>query len=137
MGLLPDEEQTNLNLLAGLTPQLEASTQALSRAQQDKSFAESQLSQQIAAWQASQSGQIRNTRAAARRTPAQLTILQSKYTDDHPDVIKAKIYIAAMQQRIAQENQQQKSATVDKTAKPLTEPAHISNFAPRFTSTTR
>jgi len=47
-----------LNLLTGLTSQLEASTQALSRAQQDKSFAESVLSQQMSAWQATQSGQI-------------------------------------------------------------------------------
>src|ERR1017187_6101662 len=41
LGSLPDQEQTNLNLLTGLTSQLEASTQALGRAQQDKSFAES------------------------------------------------------------------------------------------------
>src|SRR3984893_18023481 len=53
LGSLPDQNQTNLNLLAGLTSQLEASTQALSRAQQDKSFSESVLSQQLATWQAS------------------------------------------------------------------------------------
>src|SRR5205823_5152565 len=51
LGSLPDEEQTNLNLLAGLTSQLEASTQALGRAQQDKTFSESVLSQQVAALQ--------------------------------------------------------------------------------------
>ncbi len=39
----------NLNMLAGLTSQLEANTQALNRAQQDKSFSESVLAQQVAA----------------------------------------------------------------------------------------
>ena len=42
-GSLPDEEQTNLNLLTGLTSQLDAATQALARAQQDKGFAESHV----------------------------------------------------------------------------------------------
>src|SRR5271156_6287261 len=57
IGELPDDEQTNLNLLTGLTSQLDASTQALARAQQDKTFTESLLSQQVSAWQASQTGQ--------------------------------------------------------------------------------
>ncbi|MBZ5658894.1 MAG: lipopolysaccharide biosynthesis protein [Acidobacteriia bacterium] len=126
LGILPDEAQTNLNLLAGLTPQLEASTQALSRAQQDKSFAESQLAQQIAAWQATQSGQNPETlEQQLAALEAQLTTLQSKYTNDHPDVIKAKNDIATMRKKIAEENQDEKPAGMDKTAKPVSEPAQI------------
>ena len=55
VGSLPEDSQTNLNLLNGQTSQLEAATQAVNRAQQDKSFAESILAQQLSAWQASQS----------------------------------------------------------------------------------
>ncbi len=125
-GSLPDQEQTNLNLLNGQTTQLEASTQALSRAQQDKSFAESQLAQQIAAWQATQTGQNPETLAQQLAAlEANLTTLQSKYTNDHPDVIKAKNDIAVMRQKIAEENQQQKNAGVDRTARPVSEPAQI------------
>ena len=125
-GSLPDQEQTNLNLLNGQTTQLDASTQALSRAQQDKSFAESQLAQQIAAWQATQSGQNPETlEQQLAALEANLTTLQSKYTNDHPDVIKAKNDIAVMRQKIAEENQQQKTANVDKTARPVSEPAQI------------
>ena len=51
LGSLPDQEQTNLNILMGLTSQLDAATQALSRAQQDKSFAQSNLNQALDAWQ--------------------------------------------------------------------------------------
>src|ERR1700688_3487060 len=56
-GVLPEDSQTNMNLLTGQTSQLDAATQAVNRAQQDKSFAESILAQQLSAWQASQSGQ--------------------------------------------------------------------------------
>jgi uncharacterized protein involved in exopolysaccharide biosynthesis len=129
LGSLPDQNQTNLNLLTGLNSQLEASTQALSRAQQDKSFAESLLSQQTAAWQASQAGQNPETfdqQLAALQ--AQLIALQSKYTDDHPDVIKAKNDIANLKQKIADSEQQEKpagAAGTEKIARTLTEPVQI------------
>src|SRR5579872_1822795 len=126
LGSLPDQNQTNLNLLAGLTSQLEASTQALSRAQQDKSFAESVLSQQLAAWQASQSGLSPETfdqQLTALQT--QLVALQSKYTNDHPDVIKAKADIASLKQKIADSELQQKNAPPDKTPRVTAEPAQI------------
>src|ERR1019366_6133932 len=124
LGSLPDQEQTNLNLLTGMTSQLEASTQALSRAQQDKSFAESVLTQQEAAWQASQTGQNPETldqQLAALE--AQLTTLQSKYTADHPDVIKAKGDIAALRQKMAESDQQEKNPRAEKAVKAVTEPA--------------
>src|ERR1700741_2925501 len=85
-GELPDDEQMNLNLLHGLTSQLDASTQALARAQQDKTFTESLLSQQVAAWQASQTG--RNPETLEQQLialQARLATLQSSYTDDYPD----------------------------------------------------
>jgi polysaccharide chain length determinant protein (PEP-CTERM system associated) len=124
LGSLPDEEQTNLNLLTGLNSQLEASTQALSRAQQDKSFSESVLSQQLAVWQASQSGQSPETLdTQLGAMESQLVTLQSKYTNDHPDVIKLKNDIAAMKVKISE--QQSKSAGMEKPSKTLTEPAQI------------
>jgi polysaccharide chain length determinant protein (PEP-CTERM system associated) len=126
LGSLPDQNQTNLNLLTGLTSQLEASTQALNRAQQDKSFAESVLGQQLSAWQASQSGinpETLDTQLAALQ--AQLAVLQSKYTNDHPDVIKAKGDIATLKQKIADSEQQQKNAPPDKAIRAAAEPAQI------------
>src|SRR5271170_1088430 len=103
MGSLPDEEPTNLNLLTGLTSQLDSANQALARAQQDKSFAESMLAQQLASWQASQSGSNPDTlelQISALQT--QLASLQARYTDDYPDVIKAKADIAALQKKLAE-----------------------------------
>ncbi|MGH9717554.1 MAG: GumC family protein [Candidatus Acidiferrales bacterium] len=105
IGALPDQEQTNLNLLTSLTTQLDASTQALSRAEQDKSFAQSMLNQQLAAWQASQVGENPDTlqqQLAALQT--KLAALQTQYTDEYPDVISAKADIAALKKRIAAGN---------------------------------
>src|SRR5205809_1261435 len=57
MGELPEDEKTNLTLLTGMTPQLEAVTQSLNQTQQEKAFAESLLSQQLAAWKSSPDGE--------------------------------------------------------------------------------
>ena len=103
MGSLPDDEQTSLNLLTSLNSQLDAATQALNRAQQDKSFAESMLSEQQSAWQSSQTGrnpETLETQLAALQS--QLANLKASYTDDYPDVIKTKNDIAALEARIAQ-----------------------------------
>ena len=43
IGALPDEEQTNLNLLTGLTSQLDAATQASRARSRTRAFAESML----------------------------------------------------------------------------------------------
>jgi polysaccharide chain length determinant protein (PEP-CTERM system associated) len=128
-GIMPDEEKTNLNLLMGLTPQLEAATQALARAQQDKNFAESTLTQQIAAWQASQSGRNPETleqQVALLQT--QLASLQARYTDDYPDVIKTKKDIAALQKKIAENEEQKKGKAPEKTQSAFSEPFQITQL---------
>jgi polysaccharide chain length determinant protein (PEP-CTERM system associated) len=103
LGSLPEEEQTNLSLLMGTNTQLEANTQTLSRAQQDKVFNESLLGQQEANWKASQSGQ--NPETAEQQLNAlqdQLVALQSRYTSEHPDVIKVKNQIDELKRRVAE-----------------------------------
>ena len=55
MGQLPGDEDNNLKILMGLNSQLDANTQTLNRAQQDKTYTESLLAQQLAAWKAAQS----------------------------------------------------------------------------------
>src|SRR5271168_2699606 len=126
IGELPEDEPTNLNLLTGLTSQLDASTQALARAQQDKTFTESLLSQQVAAWQASQTG--RNPETIEQQLialQAHLTALQSSYTDDYPDVIKTKNDIAVLQRKIAESEGQNNSPGNSKGPKSSVEPAQI------------
>ena len=127
MGSLPEDSQTNLNLLNGQTSQLEAATQAINRAQQDKSFAESMLSQQLGAWKAMQSGQSPETiDQQIEQLQDQLATLESKYTDSHPDVIKTKNDIALLlKKKVAQNEQQAKNGGVEKTAPDAGEPTQI------------
>jgi polysaccharide chain length determinant protein (PEP-CTERM system associated) len=126
LGSLPDQEQTNLNLLAGLNSQLEATTEALGRAQQDKTFAESVLTQQLASLQATQAGQNPdNLQQQLGSLQNQLTSLQAKYTADHPDVIKLKSDIAHLNSKIAEAEDQQKSAGAEKSARATVEPLQI------------
>ena len=83
----------------GLNSQLDANTQTLNRATQDKAYTESLLAQQLAAWKASQSSTNPQTlQKQLSDLQAQLIDLQARYTDDHPDVIKTKADIAEVKE---------------------------------------
>jgi polysaccharide chain length determinant protein (PEP-CTERM system associated) len=128
LGSLPDEEQTNMNLLMGLNTQLEAVTQNVGRLQQEKAFDESMLAQQVAAWKQEQEshGQDPSTLQAEKQAAeARLTALQAQYTDEYPDVVKAKQELDAIEKKIAAAQQ---AGPVDTSvaAKPTTmEPQQI------------
>jgi polysaccharide chain length determinant protein (PEP-CTERM system associated) len=125
LGSLPEEEQTNLNILTGMNTQLEANTQALSREQQDKAFTESLLNQQEANWAKSQTGQ--NPETAEQQLSAledQLTNLQARYTPEHPDVIKLKNQIEELRKQLAAAPKSNKPANGALPA-PVSEPPQI------------
>ena len=105
LGSLPEDETTNINVLQGLNTQLDVVTQAISRAQQDKTFAESALNQQLAAWQATQEGHNPQTQEQHLVVlQNQLAELKSKYTDDYPDVIRLKSDIEVLKKQVAETN---------------------------------
>ncbi len=102
MGALPDETETNLRLLASLNTQLAAVTQTLNRAQQDKTYTESLLAQQLAARDALMGGGDPHPERIEEQIALmeqQLLGLQSRYTSDHPDVIKLKAELEQLRQR--------------------------------------
>jgi polysaccharide chain length determinant protein (PEP-CTERM system associated) len=102
MGQLPGDEDNNLKILMGLNSQLDANTQTLNRATQDKSYTESLLEQQLAAWKSSQSTNNPQTlQQQLAQLQAQLIDLEGRYTEDHPDVIKAKADIAEVKKQLA------------------------------------
>jgi polysaccharide chain length determinant protein (PEP-CTERM system associated) len=101
IGLLPEAEQRNLSLLGSLNSELDATSQALTRAQQDKAFNETLLNQQESTWKASQKGQNPETlEEQLRSRQEQLTVLESRYTAEHPDVAKLKNEIAELKKKI-------------------------------------
>ena len=105
MGQLPGDIDNNMRMLMALNTQLDASTQTLSRAQQDKAYTESMLSQQIAAWKSSLSSTNPQTlETQLTQLQAQLLQLQARYTDDYPDVIKTKADIAEVEKKLKEVN---------------------------------
>jgi len=125
LGSLPEEEQTNLSLLTGMNTQLEASNQALSRAQQDKALNESLLSQQEATWKMSQTGQNPETSEQQLNSlQEQLTILLARYTPEHPDVVKLKKQIEELKNHIAAVSSQEGRGSIAARG-PAVEPPQI------------
>jgi polysaccharide chain length determinant protein (PEP-CTERM system associated) len=111
-GQLPGDEESNLKILMGLNTQLEANTQTLSRAEQDRAYTESMLAQQLGAWRSSQSSTNPQTlEKQLSELQSQLLQLQAKYTADHPDVVKAKADISEVKKKLAEINSASTEAT--------------------------
>ena len=105
MGQLPGDEENNLKILMALNSQLDANTQTLNRATQDKAYSESLLAQQVTAWKASQSSSNPLTlQQQLAQLQTQLIDLQARYTDDHPDVIKVQADIAQLKKKLDELN---------------------------------
>src|SRR5580658_9282331 len=105
MGQLPTDIDNNMRMLMSLNSQLDASTQTLSRAQQDKAYTESMLAQQIAAWKSSLSSTNPQTlQQELTQLQGQLLQLQGRYTDDYPDVVKTKKDIAEVEKKLKEAN---------------------------------
>ena len=134
IGELPEDEKTNLTLLAGMTPQLEAATQALNQAQQDKAFTESLLNEQLAAWQSSKGGQNSQTlEQQLRNLQEQLLSKQGHYLEDHPDVVKLKNDIALIQKKLADASTQVHAQPNEKQVRvAANEPPEIQQFRARL-----
>lgn len=101
IGQLPGDEEKNLEMLRSMNSQLDAATQTLNRAQQDKAYAESMLATQLAAWKSSEnSSDPKTLQKQMADLQDQLLQLKARYTDEHPEVIKTKNDIKALQKKI-------------------------------------
>jgi polysaccharide chain length determinant protein (PEP-CTERM system associated) len=128
LGTLPEEEQSNMGLLTGMNAQLEATTQSISRAQQDKTFNESLLAEQVQSWKAMKEGvgnaDTLDTQLASLQD--QLSALLAKYTPEHPDVVKTKAEIEELKRRMATMGADAKDASsASANATPAHEPPQI------------
>jgi polysaccharide chain length determinant protein (PEP-CTERM system associated) len=129
---MPDREQTNLTLLSGMNAQLDATTQALTRAQQDKSLNETLLTNQEANWKAAQVGQ-QNPESMDQEMALlqqQLSALLAKYTPEHPDVIKVKAQISDLNRKMAEAPASKPTASAAQAA--LREPPAIQQLRSRI-----
>jgi len=99
MGELPDQLQSNLQILSGAQGQLQAAVDARDKALQQQAYLNSLATQYDAM------GVTESTAATPQATAqqlemmrAELAALEAKYTPDHPDVKKLKETISKMEQ---------------------------------------
>ncbi|HEY6376669.1 MAG TPA: Wzz/FepE/Etk N-terminal domain-containing protein, partial [Edaphobacter sp.] len=103
MGRLPGEEAPNMNMLASLNTQLDATTQALARMEQDRSYEEAMLAQQQSAGQASERGGVapQAQQAELQALLNEEADLTKRYTDDYPDVVAVRRKLKELRAQIA------------------------------------
>ena len=103
VGKLPGEENTNMGMLTSLNTQLDAATQALTRMEQDKTYGEALLAQQIREVQVPEQQkalpQVQN--AELQQLMAQEADLTARYTSDYPDVVTVRRKIKELQEQMA------------------------------------
>lgn len=120
-GELPEQLQSNLQILGGLQIQLQAANDALSQTQQRNLYLHSLLHQyQItgAAAGADPSGAStpQTTQGKLAQARAQLADLEGRYTEKYPDILRLKQQIAELEAQQAQEAATSGSSTAEATA---------------------
>jgi polysaccharide chain length determinant protein (PEP-CTERM system associated) len=98
-GMRPEDEANNISYLNSLNSQLEASTQTLSRMEQDKSLMESMLASQATASSSPVSSQTQEQQL--QNLLAQQSNLTQRYSANYPDVIAINRQIADLRAKMA------------------------------------
>jgi polysaccharide chain length determinant protein (PEP-CTERM system associated) len=130
VGELPDQLQSNLQILAGAQTQLAAAIDARDKALQQQAYLNSLATQYDA---------MGVTESTTPTTPtvgqqldsarAELASLEAKYTPDHPDVKKMKETIAKLEQ-MQKDTQDNKSDSSSDTDKPTATPYQLQAMTP-------
>lgn len=114
IGRLPGQQASNSDMLSSLNTQLEAVTQQIARADQDKSYMQAMLAQQgqtISQSSSSASSPAYTTIPSAAQQEGQIELqtlqsqeadLLSHYTSDYPDVIAIRKKISQVKAHLAQ-----------------------------------
>jgi polysaccharide chain length determinant protein (PEP-CTERM system associated) len=101
IGKLPNQETANTNTLQALTTQLEAATQAVSRAEQEIAFLEALVNEQSQSRVDPVSASSDNALTEQlKELKKQKEALDALYTPDHPDVVAVAREIASIQDKI-------------------------------------
>jgi polysaccharide chain length determinant protein (PEP-CTERM system associated) len=150
IGEMPEQQSANLQILGQLQSQLQLEGDALSRAEQQKSYIQSMLANPPAGVvelddtdpkKPATPSADKNTNAPAMTTPrstlasdkAKLAALLSHYTDKHPEVRRLKKQIEADEAKEAKEAKDKEAKESQNTGE-IKEPVAKANPAPADTS---
>jgi polysaccharide chain length determinant protein (PEP-CTERM system associated) len=103
MGTLPEQQQPNMEMLNSLNTQLDATTQSLTRMEQDKSLEEALLAQESRQTQVvpGQKSTPQADQVELQKLEAQEADLRTRYTADYPDVIAVQREISDLRKQMA------------------------------------
>ncbi len=104
MGSLPEQEGANLQVMGQLQSVLQANAEALAQAQQQKAYLAS-LNQAVNGITAvnTPAKPPSATEQALRKAQTDLAVAQQMYTPEHPDVIRLKAQVKALQAEVKAE----------------------------------
>ena len=114
LGELPEQEQSNLQMLTGLQAQFSAASAELDRVEQDKTYLESMRSEYKSLGPAVNPAPGSTQPETLPELRAKLADLQSKYTDRYPEVIRTKSEIARLE-KLRQQQGNSDAAASSKT----------------------
>lgn len=102
LGRLPTDEQSNLQMLSTLSSRLDAVNEAIAQAQQQRVMQSSLLAQQNASARAvhATAAKPNDLEKQIADLRAQLATLETRYTPEHPEVVKTKGQIEALQRQL-------------------------------------
>jgi protein tyrosine kinase modulator len=131
MGELPDQLQSNLQILSGAQSQLQAAIDARDKALQQQTYLNSLLTQ-YDQMGISDSTPVMGGKEAQQLDAmrADLVALQAKYTPDHPDVKKMKETIAQMEQMQKESSEPKADDSSKDGEKPATTPSQLQAMTP-------
>jgi len=126
LGELPNQTQSNLQILAGLQSQVQSNQDSLNRAKQQNAYLESLVHQYRTMDHGSKPSEggpigLAEIDKELERLKAQLSDLTSHYTDKHPDVRKTKEQIAQterMREKVIADMKARASDTSSESAAP-------------------
>lgn len=128
-GSLPDQEGNTVQLLGSLSSQFNSLTDTLNRDEEDKTYLESLLSQQMAEWKAAQTGKSPQTmEQQLAELQNQLALMRLQYTDTYPDVIRLKEQIADVKKKMANRPAREHSRSAKGALNPASEPPQIAQL---------
>jgi polysaccharide chain length determinant protein (PEP-CTERM system associated) len=145
LGELPQQEQSMLQMLAGLEAQLHSNTDAIDRAEQQRIYLES-MRTEYQALQDSAGGtdpnapasRVATADAQIRDLRKQLTDLEAKYTSRHPDVDRLRDQIADWEhsrKQLELDRESSPSAETSTTATPSPKAPALADVESRLKAT--
>lgn len=111
MGALPQQETSNLQLIAQYQALLQSNTEALTRAQQSKQYLQSLL--EVSAPKPPEKVQ------ALEQARMELAIAEQKYTASHPDVVRLRAQVSALEKQQATSGKESMTPQLESQMKSL------------------